>query len=528
MGSRSGELLLKQYKPPGPVGLAYIQSLHPITFIMGPGGSGKTVASVYKPFYHAIAGHLPVCTDGKIRCRIAVVRDTYRDLRKTTLATWHEFFEKGCREQTLYEGGQDRPVRHIIEFDIAMKSGPGRMELVAFELDMQFGAIGDLDVEAFTKGYEITAAWGNEVDLMAPGVMDALYGRTGRYPPRADIAPSELDRMAKLHGIDEDGQPKVPRFTFADLNPPDISHWVIERCIENKKDWPNYRLFEQPSGLSDRAENRAGKTRGQYEDEAKSGDENWVRRYVHGKPGYLPNEKPIYPEFSMDRHVAKEHMDADEALPLLLGADAGGSPACLISQMMPTGQWRWLDEVVSEPGTGPERFANTLLERLAQRFPGCFIGEAYLDPAAFYGNDKETGEGSWASMVHAVLGFRFLPTETNDPAFRQDAVRYYLTNFIDGDTARLLVNPHMQIAIGGFAAHYKQTKRSSAGETDTLQVAKNHYSHLHDGGQYAALGHGGKQLIIDRAAKAARSPHANTRPAARSVIVKPKQSVFSV
>ena len=50
---------MQRYEPPGPIGAAYIESRHPISAIMGPAGSGKTVAAAFKAV-HMAASWMPV------------------------------------------------------------------------------------------------------------------------------------------------------------------------------------------------------------------------------------------------------------------------------------------------------------------------------------------------------------------------------------------------------------------------------------------------------------------------------------
>ena len=75
---------LQRYEPPGPVGAAYIESRRPISVIMGPGGSGKTVGSAYK-VVHIASTWLPMCRDGVIRAKTVALRTTYRDMARTAL-----------------------------------------------------------------------------------------------------------------------------------------------------------------------------------------------------------------------------------------------------------------------------------------------------------------------------------------------------------------------------------------------------------------------------------------------------------
>jgi len=171
---------------------------------------------------------------------------------------------------------------------------------------------------------------------------------------------------------------------------------------------------------------------------------------------------------------------------------------------MPNGQLRILAEICAMPGTGPARFAEMILEVLLARFAGFAISEAYGDPSAFWGADKQAGELAFMETVARALNINILPAPSNEPAIRQEAVRWYLGRPIDGNTERMLVDPGCELIVGGFAAHYKLTKQASAGATDILAVAKNQYSHPHDGLQYICLGHRGRFGVIEDASRLGR------------------------
>ncbi len=507
---------LQTYKPPGPVGAQFIQSRGPIDLIMGPAGSGKTVASTVKGPWAAV-NWFPVCTDGVIRAKMAVIRDTYRDLARTCLASWYEMFPENHPFTVSHEGGQDRPVKHKLEW-ATIRNG----SRVKVEFQAEFGAIGDANIEAFIKGYEVSFGWMNECDLLHERVPGLLLQRTGRYPRIDRIAPGELDRVTKdyrrmLQSIGmkiDDEELVLPRMVWGDMNPPDFAHWSAINCVEKKL--PGWNLYKQPSGLSPQAENRAGKPRSSYEMEATTMNEYDVRRYVHGEFGYARDTRPVYPEFSLQLHVADQTLKPAEGLPISLGLDAGGSPAATIGQFMPNGQNRLLREICADPGTGPKRFGETLLEVLARDFPGFAINEAFADPSSFYGADKLAGEFAWVETVARILNVSIQPAPSNEPSLRHEAVRWYLTGFIDGNTPRYLVDPSCKRMIGGFAAHYKLTKQASAGQTDRLAVAKNEYSHPHDAEQYRCLGHRGRMGVIEDASSLGRAKNVASMQAARA------------
>lgn len=472
---------------------------------MGPAGSGKTVCSVFKGPRLA-SDYWPVCKDGWVRFKLACIRDTYRDFARTALSSWYEAFPISHDWTEDHSGGQDRPVKHLLRWRYKRK-GVGWINV---EFQMETGAIGDANVEQFIKGYEISAGWGNEIDMMDERVPGLLFQRTGRYPKVEDIAPSELERVSRdgrkafdKMGLSYDPNEIIlPRIVWGDLNPPDIDNWVYKACIKEK--WPGYNLYRQPSGLSANAENRVGKPRSSYELEAATQPDHIVRRMVHGEFGYALDGKPVYPEFALQRHVADQAIRPRPGIPLGIGLDGGGSPAAVIVQFLPNGQLLILKEICGMPGTGPARFSEMLMEVLLSEFPGFPISEAYGDPADFMGADRQNGELSVMETIAMALSLNILPAPSQEPAIRQEAVRWYLGAPIDGTTERMVIDPGNHLLIGGFAAHYKLTKQASAGRTDKLAIDKNEYSHPHDALQYICLGHRGRYAVIDDASRVGR------------------------
>lgn len=514
---------IARYLPPGPVGAQFIKSRGPIDIIMGPAGSGKTVASVIKGPLLA-AAYMPVCKDGVVRVKLICVRDTYRDFARTALASWHEAFPIGHpwqRPEKGYEGGQDRPVRHHLEWDAWR--GPDKVRV---EFTLETGAIGDQNVMQFVRGYEVSMAWGNEVDLMDAIVPSALFMRTGRYPPMERINEAELERvsrdgriaMRKMGATIGDDEPVLPRMFWGDMNPPDIDHPLLKECGFVDKDTrnPAYNFFQQPGGLSKDAENRAGRARSAYELDLITMPEHLSRRMVHGLPGYLRDGTPVYPEFNAPRHVADQPIEPIAGVPVEIGLDGGGSPAAVLVQFLANGQARILDELATEPGTGPARFGEMLVDLLLSRYRNVPIRCAWGDPANFYSPDKLAGDLSFMHIVQKAIGVSVMPAPSQEPALRQEAVRWYLGKPIDGTTERLVLNPACKMLVGGFAGHYKLTKTASASGTDKLEVVKNRYSHPHDALQYVCLGHRGAFAVIDAAGNAGRPGNVTSLAARRA------------
>lgn len=535
---KSSKFDLFRYQPPGPVAIKYIESKGPIDLIMGPWGSGKTVATVFKIARHA-GNDFPICKDGVVHVRTAAIRDTYREMAKTALSSWHEFFPKRgpftAKDKDAYSGGQDRPVKHVLEWDTLRHwyAGKGQWEkkLTKVRLEMEFGAIGEQNLDSFFKGYEISMGWMNECDLLNEEVPGRFYGRTGRYPPAGEVMEWEGERLGWITDPDSGQQSiDVPRIIMGDYNPPDESNWTYQRHIEEREKWPGYNFFQQPSGLSPQAENRIGKARHKYEEEEKQfgGPTNpEARRNVHGEYAAKREGTIIYERFSMQKHRSDTPLEPIPELPFYLGFDAGGTPACAIGQFMPNGQFRGLREIVSSPETitGPSRFSENVMEVLLRDFRGMRCGGAWGDPSAWYGADKLRGELAFMQIVEQALQIQILPTATNDLKSRIEAVDWYFGGDIDANTPRSLWCPTLKYTIRGFVSQYHLTKASSAGKTDANEIDKNQYSHIQDAWQYLLYGYRGPTQLKKDASNMGRA--ANVVPM-RSTRAKSDFNVFDV
>jgi hypothetical protein len=474
----SGDVSLWQWQPPGPIAQAYLQSTAPLDAIMGPAGSGKTMTSVTKCAVQTL--RMPVMNDGVIRALGCVVRDNYRTLYRTTLESWFRVFPREF-PGAKFEGGQDRPAKHRITFRTP------RGQLV--EMTVDFYAVGDHAIEDLLKGYEPSWVWINEADLLHERVPTFMYGRTGRNPPRAML------RNPEAH---------VPRQVFMDLNPPDVDHWIYRDFVEAPKD--GYELHQQPSGLSDEAENRLGVTKAYYEEMKRILPERDVVRFVHGRFGYSLSGKPVYPEFNEAFHASPTPLDVLPQTPLHAGYDQGLSPAGILFQQAPNGQLRFLAEVVPEHGTGPSRFSEMWVAKLQEeRFRGLPPGTHTADPAGFYGADRQNGELSWAETVALAIGRPIMPALTQDVGIRLDSLRLPLTAAIDGRLPGVLLDPSCRMLRSGMAAQYKYPRqRQNQRDVYGDRPVKNEWSHPVEAAQYGVLGVRGRAGIISAAARAGR------------------------
>ena len=476
-----------RYRAPGPVAARFVRDRSFVSVINGPVGGGKTTAGFMK-YVHVGCQQQRSLRDGYRYFKLCIVRDTYRQLWKSTIPSW---FKRFPETEGDWVGSKDAPARHRLNFDLADGSR------VKFETE--FLAIGDNSVEEVLRGYEPTAFLLEEVDTLQPEVLLNAITRVGRFPDMDHGGPS-------WRGIG------------CTLNAPTFENWTYPKFwLDLPEGWA---LFRQPSGLSPQAENLANLPAGYYQ-QMMSGMPDWmIDRLIRNKPGISRSGKPIYPEFIDTLHVADHKLEPLQGLPLLLGLDAGGSPAAVITQRLQDGQWRVYRELVAEQGTGPRRFGRMLAQLLHEEFPQWGVAKpregwetpgagqfsampvnnairGWADPSAAYGADRVSDEMDWIEMVAAELRIRIEPAPTNNPSPRWEAVRTPLSRLIDGRPGFLLCPKGCPKIRAGFNAGYRFRKKRLVGERDSFseEADKNEYSHPHDGLQYVMLA-GGENFAI--------------------------------
>ena len=200
--------------------------------------------------------------------------------------------------------------------------------------------------------------------------------------------------------------------------------------------------------------------------------------------GYAMDGKPVYPEWRDSVHVSSEPLAPIKGLPLFLGLDFGLTPACVFAQHTARGQWRIIDELISED-MGMVRFSELLSARLDEWYGDIRRIEAWGDPA---GNARsQTDEQTCLEIVRQHAGIDIRPAPSNEWMLRREAVAQTLNRLVDGMPG-LLLSPHCKMLRKGFAGgyHYKRVQ-VSGDERFHDKADKNKFSHVHDGLQYLLL-----------------------------------------
>jgi len=466
-----------QFRPAGPVAEAFLaDKTSTVRALLGPVGGGKSVSCIFDCLKNA--SEMPVCTDGQIYYRVAIIGATYGQMERNLFPTWKEWLPEdgGGWTDADFTGGGGRHATHKIVFDIIRNGVRVRVNFEAV-----FAAIGEHAVEQFMRGFEPTAFWLYEMDLLPSDVLDQALFRVGRYPSRKNLSAGVQFRS----------------YVIGDLNAPDIDSWFYRSFEEERPE--GFRLYRQPSGRGPRAENLHNLPEGYYERQvaALRNRPNLIKRFVDAQYGPSSDGEPVYPEYADEFHLSAEALKPVKGIPITLGLDQGVQrPAAIIAQRMPNGQARILGEVV--PGRmGPRRFAEAIKLELAEVAPGHPPKMGWCDPAGFTGADTEGGEFAWAEIVARELGIAILPAPTNEVSVRLDAVRDDLTYMIDGQTPGLLLSRRCAMTRKGFASHYRyQIQRVGSLKKTSDKPEKNDWSNPHDALQYWQLGDKGRYGVI--------------------------------
>lgn len=485
---------------PGPISDRFMASRARVQILNGPVGSGKTTTCFAKAVNLAAAQRPSTKAAIQLRgekiqrpvrkFKLTVMRDDYRQLWRSTIPSWNSRFPQS---EGKWTGAVNAPARHELLFVLA--------DGTAVEFIAEFVALGDNDVEEFMRGYEPTAFYLNELDLLAKEVLAQARFRWGRYPRMDEGGPSWYGALA-------------------DCNAPIIDSWLYNDIFLNTPS--DVELIRLPGAFDPGAENLKNLPEGYYQGHLQGGDPYLIRRMVHNQPAPSRAGKPVHEEFNDFLHVAPADIAAIDGLPLVLGFDAGLDPAMGLNQKLGNGRWNCIDELAAAHGTGAVRFAGMVNELLMDRYPGFHRVpsdherewgweprhglnqpniRAWCDPAATYGGDTNSAaeaDRTWCELVSYHTGIRINPAPTNNTTDRRAAMKRILTLMPDGRPAFQL-SPRCKMIRAGLAGQFRFRRMQIAREERYAdEVDKNAHSHVCEAEEYALLGGGELAEVHER------------------------------
>ncbi|MBR4343928.1 MAG: terminase family protein [Lachnospiraceae bacterium] len=431
--------------------------------VMGPVGSGKSVACCMEILQRAC--RQSPNKDGIRKSRWAIIRNTYGELKTTTIKTWQDWVP-----DIICPIVYDTPIRG--KTDIKQKDG------TRVQLEVLFIALDRPQHARKLLSLEITGAWINEAREIPKAVLDVLSTRLNRYPKLSDGG-------ASWSGI------------IMDTNPPDEDHWWYRFAEEETPE--NWKFFQQPPALlvhpdsgyipNPNAENISHhkKRYGYYLDMIPGKTAEWIKVYVLGQYGSVMDGKPVYPEYNDSFHCAKTELAPIVNLPLIIGFDFGLTPSCVVCQITARGVLRVLDEIISE-NMGVKQFMRDLfMPFITTRYKEfyesgniCIVG----DPA---GNQRTQADDSITCFTEIQrFGFYCESADSNAFITRRESVAAFMTR-MDG-TPSFQLSSRCKWLRKGFLGGYKYTRVQVIGDERFKDMPdKNMYSHIQDALQYVAM-----------------------------------------
>ena len=204
----------------------------------------------------------------------------------------------------------------------------------------------------------------------------------------------------------------------------------------------------------------------------------WEREYeinFHVHPG-----KPWYPEFDINRHVAKEPLQPIQGRPVIRGWDYGLTPATCFCQTTAKGQLLVLWPEIQSVDCGILAHGRVVRSESGTYFPG-YSFQDYGDPA---GNTRSQNDEKTANdLLRSEYGITVLPGPVADTA-RWEAVRKLLTTTTPDGQPMLLIDPRCTFIIGAFTGGYHRRQTATGQLLDDPD--KNEYSHIMDAIGYVA------------------------------------------
>jgi hypothetical protein len=382
------------------------------------------------------------------------VRNTYGELKDTTLKTWAGWFPDGSDIGYWREGEKT----FYLEFDDV------RAEIMFRALDKP------ADV-AKVLSMELTGAWLNECREIPQEIVEGIQGRLERYPSQ-EAGGSNYWMM------------------IADTNPPAIgTYWwkIFEHVPLEDNDLDTVvdcDSFHQPSGVSPEAENLPNLSPGYYTKKVKGRSRAWIDVYIHAKYAVSQEGKPVYHDtFNRDRHVSKRPLPINQVLPIVVGHDWGLTPAGLWMQMQEDGRIYVLRETPAFD-MGLKRYIKTkFLPMQKTVFPDnpiIVIG----DPS---GVRRADSDESTCFKTFREFEITAKPASTNDPLVRIKVFDDLFSEYPDCQP-RIMIDPSCKNFIAACQMLYRYPrKKLSAGEEFGDKPEKNDSSHLMEAGQYGAM-----------------------------------------
>lgn len=420
-----------------------------ISLAVGPVGSTKTTAGIMKILHHA--ARMAPCKDGIRRSRAIWVRNTREQLRDTSIPDFLKWIPDGVMGSFLKT-----------EYKFLLKVGE-------IECEVLFRGLDDANDVRRLLSLQASFFIFDEFREIHPDIYNAAQGRIGRYP----------DKMMNGVGCQTDnGTPNMHLWGMT--NPPDMDTYWEDLLTAPPE---NVHVTLQPSGMSPEADWVKYLPDDYYDNLSQGKTEDWMDVYIHAQFGKSLSGQPVFRSFDRSVHVAEEELTPMYTdTPIIIGVDAGLTPAAVIGNVAYDGRLIVFDSLISD-GMGALRFVR---ERLKPLLANKYAGRkavVIIDPAAF--QRVQTDERTVAD-IYKNEGFSIRPARTNSVAARISAVDKYLTRVVDGKYSFIACPVNATNLVQALAGKYRY-KINTKGVRDEKPEKSHPWSDVADAFQYMCL-----------------------------------------
>lgn len=434
------------FEPDGAVLAAFIGDMSPVSIIRGPIGSGTSSACCIKLGY--LATQSPKWSDGVRRSRWFIIRNTYAELRGTTLETWKYWYPENVYGRIVLS----RPMIHEMRF-------------LDVHADVFFIALDGPDDISKLRSFEFNGGWINEVEFEDKPVFDEAQSRC-RYPPPVDIRGDWTWR-----GL------------IGDMNAPSEEHWLprMTREVpypddvkpEDQEFWPEgwgYHVqppavleVKAPDGnvtgyrVNPNAENLRFLRENYYEDTLRGKSRDWIRSRLMNQIVTVVSGDPVWKNFNSETHVIRSPLPFNPNYPVYVSLDFGGRPTAIVAQEI--NQRVLIQREMRDYASGAATFAPALKKFLTLNYPGATI-KFTGDPK---GQDKTQSGERTAYQIFEANGMKVKPSPVRANAIepRLEVVRYALEQSPNGNTRILISSTGCPTLVAGMAGKYHLTKNEN-------------------------------------------------------------------
>lgn len=442
----------------------FLNSRAPRKILAGPVGGGKTSACIIHALTNAMQQEPD--DDGIRRTRHVFIRNTIAQLRQTTQKSMLDWLPERVFGRYL-----------TTQKEYYLKFADVEAEIIMLALEDESDLRRLLSLEA-------TTIYINEGKEISQTVLEGIVGakRVGRYPSR------------------KSGPGATYPCIIMDTNMPNFGSYHQRIMDGEEGDW---ETFVQPGGRSPEAENLEFLPEDYYNTDGLT--EEHIRVFIDCQYGTNKDGLPVFKDtFLPDFHVSKEPLKAiaSSEYPLVIGLDAGLTPAAIIGQQTPSGRVNILAECYTPKGEsiGMERFLQTRLSpMMARKFPG-MNAVVVVDPAAMQ-RSQATEETVYEVVKKA--GYKVFPAPTNKIDLRIGSAETFFGQQIGGK-ATLQIDPGCTGLISALGNGYCYAIKKD-GEVEDKPVKLHPVSDIADGFTYLTVYLAGPLRLLRRTIEKAKT-----------------------